>query len=64
MDAGSVVQTIAALLIAAHVLELAVAFKYLKYYKGPLVISVILSLLFGLLHWLPLAKANRTKLPT
>ena len=40
-------------------LEMAFAFKYIKAYKGPLLHSLILALLFGLLHWLPLARAGK-----
>jgi uncharacterized protein YhhL (DUF1145 family) len=41
-------------LIAAHGLEVLVAFKYIKRYQGPLAVSVLLTMLFGLLHWRPL----------
>jgi hypothetical protein len=36
-----------------------VAFKYVKTYSGPLWVSVVLALLFGVLHWMPLARALR-----
>lgn len=49
-------QVLAAVLIAAHVLELAVFFKHVKKHPGPVVDSVALTLLFGYLHWLPLSK--------
>ena len=58
-DTGPHLQKLTALLLAIHVLETAVAFKHVKAYKGPLLHSIGLSLLFGLLHWLPLAKAGR-----
>lgn len=51
---ASVVQWIAVLLVAGHVLELAVAFKAIQRYPGPLVDSIGLTLLFGFLHWRPL----------
>jgi uncharacterized protein YhhL (DUF1145 family) len=57
--AGPVLQTLAVALIVVHALEMLFVFKHIKSYPGPLLISVVLSLLFGLLHWLPLAKANR-----
>ena len=44
------------ILIAAHLLELLVAFKYIRRYSGPLVDSIALTLLFGFLHWAPLKK--------
>jgi uncharacterized protein YhhL (DUF1145 family) len=49
-------QVLAALLIAAHLLELLVFFKHVQRYPGPLVDSVALTLLFGYLHWLPLSR--------
>lgn len=57
--AGPVIQTIALTLLAVHALETVVMFKHVKSYNGPLATSIVLSLLFGLLHWMPLAKANR-----
>jgi len=41
------------------VLECALAFKYVKTYSGSLAKSIVLSLLFGVLHWMPLARAAR-----
>lgn len=55
--AGPVIQTLAVAFLAVHVLEMLIAFKYIKTYNGPLWVSVVLALLFGLLHWMPLAKA-------
>jgi hypothetical protein len=51
-------QKVAILLLLAHTLELLVAFKSVKRYPGPLIDSVALTLLFGLLHWKPLSKAS------
>ncbi len=51
---GPVVQRIALITLAIHVLELLFVFKYVKAYAGPLATSVVLTLLFGLLHWLPI----------
>jgi len=60
MQAGEILQTLALALILVHVLEAVLAFRYIKTYEGPLYISVLLALLFGLLHWMPLArKAQR-----
>jgi hypothetical protein len=49
---------IAVLLLAAHALELLFVFKHLRQYRGPLAVSVLLALLFGLLHWKPLMDAR------
>lgn len=57
--AGPVIQTLALAFLGVHVLEMLVAFKHIKSYPGPLSTSILLALLFGLLHWAPLAKANR-----
>ncbi len=56
--AGSM-QTIALVMLAVHVVELAVMFKHVKRYPGPLAISIVLAMLFGLLHWKPLADAAK-----
>ena len=48
----------AMVLLAAHALEVAVAFRHVKLYKGPLAVSIVLTLLFGFLHWMPLARAR------
>jgi len=49
---------IAALIVLAHVVELALMFRHVRRYPGPLGASVVLTLLFGLLHWKPLADAH------
>ena len=37
-------------------------FKHVRLYRGPLAASVVLTLLFGLLHWKPMAdQAARDK---
>jgi hypothetical protein len=56
---GTLFQTLTVALIAVHALELLFAFQYVKTYQGPLLKSVLLALLFGLLHWMPLAKASK-----
>lgn len=48
----------ALLLLGIHALEVLFAFKHVRLYKGPLAVSVVLTLLFGLLHWKPLAQAS------
>ena len=44
-------------LLVAHAIEVVVCFKYLKLYQGSIAVSIVLTLLFGLLHWKPLANA-------
>lgn len=46
----------ALVLLAAHALEILVALKSIKRYPGPLIDSLALTLLFGFLHWKPLAR--------
>gem|GEM_PF-561019 len=48
----------ALVLLLIHALEVLFAFKHVRLYKGPLAVSVLLTLLFGLLHWKPLAQAS------
>lgn len=52
----SALQIVAIVLLAAHVLELLVAFGIARRHPGPLVDSIGLTLLFGVLHLLPLAR--------
>lgn len=54
---AATVQQLAWVLLLIHALELVVMFKYVRLYRGSLAASVVLTLLFGLLHWRPLAKA-------
>ena len=52
---GSRMQIVAPVLLGLHVLELGLAWKHLKRHPGPFGVSVLLALLFGVLHWKPLA---------
>ena len=52
---GRIMQTIAAGILLLHALELVFVFEHVRRYRGPLAMSVLLTLLFGLLHWKPLA---------
>ena len=54
----SILQKVAVILLAAHTLELLFAYKSVQRYRGPLVDSIALTLLFGLLHWKPLSKSS------
>ena len=56
---ASSMQTIALVMLMAHAVELLVMFKHVKRYPGPLAVSVLLAMLFGLLHWKPLADTAR-----
>lgn len=57
--AGPLLQRIALITVAIHILELLFVFKHVKAYQGPLATSVLLTLLFGLLHWMPLKATNK-----
>ena len=46
---------VAGVLLALHIGELVFMFKHVRLYRGALAVSVLLTLLFGLLHWQPLA---------
>lgn len=50
---------IALVILAVHALELLFAFRHVRRYQGPLAVSVLLTMLFGMLHWKPLADKNR-----
>ncbi|MHC8333454.1 hypothetical protein [Pseudomonas sp. LB3P25] len=52
-------KTIAAVLLLAHLLEVIVMFKYVKRYRGSLGASLVLTLLFGFLHWKPLMQVKQ-----
>ncbi len=43
-------------LLGIHALELLFAFRFLGRYRGGMAASVVLALLFGVLHWAPLAR--------
>lgn len=57
--ATTIVQYIALFFLVAHVGEIAMFFGKVKLYRGPLAVSVLLTVLFGFAHWLPLAKAEK-----
>ena len=52
---GATLQNAAVVLLVVHALELVFVFKHVRRYPGPLALSVLLTLLYGLLHWKPLA---------
>ena len=45
------------ILVVTHALEVPVGFKWIKRYEGPLVLSILLTLLFGFAHWMPYKRA-------
>ncbi len=49
------VQYVGAAVLIVHALELVFAFKHVRLYRGPLAVSILLAMLFGFLHWKPLA---------
>lgn len=54
----------ALILLGAHMVEVLVAFKSIRLYRGPLWVSIVLTVLFGFLHWMPLARSGReSRLP-
>lgn len=46
-------------LLVAHAVECVVFIGKIKLHPGPLLDSLVLTLLFGFLHWKPLADAKR-----
>ncbi len=58
-QAGPIVQTVSLALLLIHALECLLAYRYIKLYPGSLLVSLLLSMLFGLLHWMPLARKAR-----
>ncbi|NBU24747.1 MAG: hypothetical protein EBS39_03835 [Gammaproteobacteria bacterium] len=50
---------LSAVFLALHALELPLFWGRVKRYRGPLAASVVLTLLFGLLHLSPLRGAER-----
>ncbi len=51
---GSWIQTLAVILLIAHVIEVFFFWRYVKMWQGPLIGSIALTLLFGILHWKPM----------
>ena len=57
-SAAVIVRNVAVVILLAHLIETVVAFKYVRRYRGALAVGIVLSLLFGLLHILPLARQS------
>ena len=58
-DLGPITRPVAAVLLIIHAVEVVAVFKYVRLYRGALAMSIVLTLLFGLLHWKPLADEAR-----
>jgi hypothetical protein len=56
--AAVAVRDLALVILAAHAVETGIAFRYVRRYRGALALSVLLALLFGLLHIVPLARQS------
>jgi uncharacterized protein YhhL (DUF1145 family) len=56
--ASTVLPAIAGLFLVVHVVELAIFWRHIRLYQGTLALSVLLTLLFGVMHWKPLANAH------
>lgn len=50
----SAAKTLAVILLLVHVIETFFFWRYVKMWQGPLLGSIALTLLFGLLHWKPM----------
>jgi hypothetical protein len=51
---ASGVQMLAIIMLGIHVIETFFFWRYVKMWQGPLVGSIALTLLFGILHWKPM----------
>ncbi len=45
-----------AALLLAHAAEVVLCFRWVKAYPGPVSLSIVLTLLFGFVHWMPYRK--------
>ena len=54
------VRILAAAILLAHTFEAILFMKHVRLYRGPLPVSIVLTLLFGFLHWKPLADAHKS----
>lgn len=51
---GSTAQTLAVILLVVHLIEVFFFWRYVKMWQGPVIGSIALTLLFGILHWKPM----------
>lgn len=61
--AANAIQIVALVILALHGIEAVIGFRYVRLYRGGLAMSVLLTLLFGMLHLLPLARQARRSQP-
>jgi len=54
-------ESIAAVFLLTHVLEVVFLQSKVRLYRGSLALSMLLTVLFGVLHWMPLARAQAGK---
>ncbi len=47
-------QILAVIMLGFHVIETFFFWQYVKMWQGPLIASIALTLLFGILHWKPM----------
>ena len=59
---GHAAQIAAVGILLLHAIELLFVFGHVRRYRGPVAVSVLLTLLFGFLHWKPLADEAKRSL--
>jgi len=57
--AAAVGEIVSIALLGIHALELLFAFRFLHRYAGSMAVSILLAMLFGVLHWAPLARQHK-----
>lgn len=50
---ASLLQWGSVVLLLAHAAEVVFCLRWIRLYEGPLALSILLTLLFGFVHWLP-----------
>jgi hypothetical protein len=54
------VRILAVVILLAHTFEAILFMKHVRLYPGSLPVSILLTILFGFLHWKPLADAHKS----
>ena len=54
--AATVGELVSIAFLAVHALELLYAYRFLHRHRGPMAASIALAMLFGVIHWAPLAR--------
>ena len=49
------------LLLVAHALEVVLCFRWIRMYEGGVALSIVLTLLFGFVHWLPIKQRAQAR---